>query len=108
VFTGRLSLSWTSSTARTEGTSGALVGKKDKTPRQDSTTPPKGGGRLGASLLAALLGAEAVPPLWLDGGKVASLGLGGGQVAVLRSHVASLAHVTNAAYSPSAASVSSK
>ena len=45
---------------------------------------------MGASLAALLEGADPVPLLWLLGGlKVASPGLGGGQVAVLRLHAAS-------------------
>src|SRR5215208_642918 len=52
-----------------------------------------------APLPAFLLGAEAVPLLWVGDGKVASPSLGGGQVADLRLHAASAAHVTKAAYS---------
>src|SRR5215217_646947 len=42
-----------------------------------------------APLPAFLLGAEAVPLLWVGDGKVASPSLEGGQVAVLRLHAAS-------------------
>src|SRR5215207_5939219 len=52
-----------------------------------------------APLPAFLLGAEAVPLLWVDDGKVASPSLEGGQVAVLRLHAASTGHVTKPAYS---------
>src|SRR5829696_1463595 len=52
-----------------------------------------------APLPAFLLGAEAVPLLWVGDGKVASPSLGGGQVAVLRPHAASAGHVTKPAYS---------
>src|SRR5829696_135909 len=52
-----------------------------------------------APLPAFLLGAEAVPLLWVGDGKVASPSLEGGQVAVLRLHAASTGHVTKAAYS---------
>src|SRR5215208_7535918 len=52
-----------------------------------------------APLPAFLLGAEAVPLLWVGDGKVASPSLEGGQVAVLRLHAASTGHVTKPAYS---------
>src|SRR5215204_6152499 len=52
-----------------------------------------------APLPAFLLGAEAVPLLWVGDGKVASPSLEGGQVAVLRLHAASAGHVTKPAYS---------
>src|SRR5215217_1482720 len=52
-----------------------------------------------APLPAFLLGAEAVPLLWVGDGKVASPSLEGGQVAVLRLHTASTGHVTKPAYS---------
>src|SRR5215216_6188817 len=52
-----------------------------------------------APLPAFLLGAEAVPLLWVGDGKVSSPSLEGGQVAVLRLHAASTGHVTKPAYS---------
>src|SRR4051794_7273901 len=51
-----------------------------------------------APLPAFLLGAEAVPLLWVGDGKVASPSLEGGQVAVLRLHMASARQVMYALY----------
>ena len=45
-------------------------------------------GSEGLASLAALLGADAVPHLWFGGREVASPGLEGGQVAVLRLYAA--------------------
>ena len=56
--------------------------------RASRAQPPLKGGEVLASL-SALLGADPVPLLWLLGGlKVATPGLEGGQVAVLRLHAA--------------------
>src|SRR5215207_1183426 len=86
---------------KAEETWGALSGKESKTQRQQSITPANTRRRTNRCIVGCCVRRRPCSPTlasWWPY-KVASPGLGGGQVAGLYLHADSVGHVTNAPYS---------